>query len=185
MTKSIHDDIERILVSESEIQEICKKLGKAITADYKTKEPIILLGLLKGCVPFMGDIIKHLNIPLEMEFMDVESYKGGVSSTGDIKIRIDINTTIKGRNILICEDIIDTGKTLDTVIKLLLHRGAKNVEVVTLLDKPAARVIPLKPKYIGITIPKEFVVGYGMDYKEYYRNLPYVGILKNNVIDKE
>ncbi|MFA5719423.1 MAG: hypoxanthine phosphoribosyltransferase [Acholeplasmataceae bacterium] len=174
-------DIKEVLVTEEQIQELCVKLGRKLTLDYKDKERPILLGLLKGCVPFMSDLMKHIDIPIEVEFMDVKSYHGGISSSGDIKIRMDINTSVSNRDIIICEDIVDTGKTLDTVVRLLKHRGANSVEVVTLLDKPGGRLIPFTPKYIGITIPKVFVVGYGLDYNEYYRNLPYVGVLKESV----
>lgn len=184
---NLNKAIEKVLVSENEIDEICKKLGKEITDDYKNSRNLILLGLLKGCVPFMSDLMRYIEIPVELEFMNVSSYKGGISSSGDIKILMDINTSVVNRDILICEDIVDTGKTLNTVVKLLLHRGAKSVEVVTLLDKPKGRVIPFIPKYIGVTIPKYFVVGYGLDFDELYRNLPYVGILKEHYYmnDKE
>lgn len=175
------NDIKEVLVTEKQIEELCIQLGKQLTLDYKDKERPILLGLLKGCVPFMSDLMKHIDIPMEIEFMDVKSYHGGISSSGDIKIRMDINTSVSNRDIIICEDIVDTGKTLDTVVRLLKHRGAKSVEVVTLLDKPGGRLILFTPKYIGITIPKVFVVGYGLDYNEYYRNLPYVGVLKESV----
>lgn len=185
MAFNIDNAVEKILVSKDEIQEICKNLGKVITADYKESKNLILLGLLKGCVPFMSDLMRHINLPVELEFMDISSYKGGTSSTGDIKILMDINTSVMGKDILICEDIVDTGKTLNTVVKLLLHRGAKSVEVVTLLDKPEGRVIPFVPKYIGITIEKYFVVGYGLDFNELYRNLPYVGVLKEHIYNKE
>lgn len=133
----------------------------------------------------MGDLMKEIDLMIDVEFMDVTSYRGGIASSGDIKIRMDIGSSVEGRDILICEDIVDTGRTLDTVSKLLVHRGAKSVEVVTLLDKPAGRIIPFEPKYIGYTIPKEFVVGYGLDYVEHYRNLPYVGVLKEEIYKKE
>ena len=181
---SLHDNIESILVSEKEIADIAERLGKQITEDYKGVERPILLGLLKGCVPFMSDLQKHIDLPIEIEYMDVSSYHGSITSSGDVKIRKDMNTSVSGRDILIAEDIVDTGKTLDTIVKLLTHRGAKSVEVVTLLDKPAGRVIPFTPKYIGVTIPKAFVVGYGLDYDELYRNIPYVGILKPEIYKK-
>lgn len=181
----MHKDVEEILVDENQITQICKTLGKQITEDYKNKENIVLLGLLKGCIPFLADIMKEIKLPLEIEFMDVTSYKGGISSSGDIKIRMDIGTNVRDRHVLICEDIVDTGKTLNTVVNLLQYRGAKSVEVVTLLDKPGGRIIPFTPKYIGYTIPKKFVIGYGLDYQERYRNLPYVGVLKKSVYSKE
>ena len=177
--------IEKVLVSADEINEICKRLGKQITEDYKDSNNLILLGLLNGCIPFMSDLMRYVDLPVQLEFMDVSSYKGGISSSGDIKILMDINTSVVDRDILICEDIVDTGKTLNVVAKLLLHRGAKSVEVVTLLDKPEGRVIPFEPKYIGVTIPKYFVVGYGLDFNELYRNLPYVGVLKEHYYIKD
>lgn len=181
---SLKNDIKSVLVNEEQIKEICERLGNQITNDYKSKEKPILLGLLKGCVPFLSDLAKHIDLPIEIDYMDVTSYHGGISSSGDVKIRKDMNTSVQDRDILIAEDIVDTGRTLDTIVKLLVHRGAKSVEVVTLLDKPAGRVIPFEPKYIGVTIPKEFVVGYGLDYDEKYRNLPYVGILKPEIYTK-
>lgn len=186
MKFDLNNSVKKVLVSKKEIAEISERLGKQITEDYKDSENLILLGLLKGCMPFMADLMRHINLPVVLEYMSVSSYKGGVSSTGDIKIMMDLNTPVKGKDILICEDIVDTGKTLDTVVKLLFHRGAKSVEVVTLLDKPEGRVIPFSPKYVGVEIPKYFVVGYGLDFDERYRNLPYVGVLKEHVyMDKE
>ncbi|MBM7453133.1 hypoxanthine phosphoribosyltransferase/bifunctional protein TilS/HprT [Acholeplasma morum] len=180
----LEKDIERILVTEQEIKDICKRLGKQITEDYKHVDKPILLGLLKGCVPFMSDLAKEIDLKIEIEYMDVSSYHGNITSSGDVKIRKDMNTSVAGRDILIAEDIVDTGKTIDTIIKLLKHRGAKSVEVVTLLDKPEGRIIPFEPKYVGVTIPKAFVLGYGLDYDELYRNLPYVGILKQEIYKK-
>ena len=181
----MNKDIKEILVTEKQISEIASKLGSQITKDYKDSNTPILLGLLKGCIPFMADLMRHIDIPVEVEFMDVKSYHDGISSSGDIKIRMDIGTSVFDRDVIICEDIVDTGKTLDTVVRLLKHRGAKSVEVVTLLDKPAGRIIPFVPKYIGIEIPKVFVVGYGLDFDEQYRNLAYVGVLKEHLYKKE
>jgi len=179
----LEKDIEKILVSQEEINAIAKRLGKEITNDYQDKFPLVV-GLLKGCVPFMGTLIQEIDIHLEVGFMDVSSYHGGIQSSGDIKIQKDLGIPVSGRHIIIAEDIVDTGKTLSVVIDLLKYRGAKSVEVVTLLDKPAGRVVEFVPKYIGATIPKEFVVGYGLDYDEKYRNLPYVGVLKKEVYSK-
>lgn len=177
--------VKKILVTEEQIDEACKRLGKQITIDYADKGNFILLGLLKGCIPFLSDLMKEIKLPLIAEFMDVTSYHGGIESTGDIRIRMDLGTSVKDKHVLICEDIVDTGRTLDTVMKLLYHRGAASVEVVTLLDKPGGRVIPLNCKYIGHTIPTEFVIGYGLDYDELYRNIPYVAVLKESVYSKE
>ena len=179
----LEKDILKVLVSESEINEICHRLGKQITLDYADKKPIIV-GLLKGCMPFMASLIREIDLYCEIALMGVSSYHGGITSSADVKITKDLEVSVSGRHILIAEDIVDTGKTLDVISKLLIHRGATSVEVVTLLDKPAGRIIPFEPKYVGVTIPKEFVVGFGLDYNEYYRNLPYVGVLKPEVYKK-
>lgn len=178
----MHNDIAEIIVSEEQIDEIAKRLGKELTEDYKDKYPIVV-GLLKGCVPFMGRLITEMNCHLEMEFMDVSSYHGGIKSSGDIQIKKDLTIPVQDRHVIIAEDIVDTGKTIRVVMDLLLYRGAKSVSVVTLLDKPAGRVVSLDPEYIGVTIPNKFVVGYGLDFDEKYRNLPYVGVLKPEVYE--
>jgi hypoxanthine phosphoribosyltransferase/bifunctional protein TilS/HprT len=179
----LEKDIKKVLVSEEEIKEICKRLGKQITEDYAGKKPLFV-GLLKGCMPFMAELIKNIDLYIEIELMGVQSYHGGTQSTGDVKITRDLDIPVKGRDIIIAEDIVDTAKTLSVITKLLKYRGANSVEVVTLLDKPEGRTTEFVPKYIGTTIPKEFVVGYGLDYDELYRNLPYVGVLKEEVYTK-
>jgi hypoxanthine phosphoribosyltransferase len=176
----MHKDIAEILVSEQEIKQICKTLGQQITKDYLGKRPI-LVGLLKGCIPFMSDLAREIDLYVDMEFMAVSSYHGGIASSGDVKIRKDLDIPISGRDVIIVEDIVDTANTIVTIMNLFKHRGAKSVNIVTLLDKPAGRLHTFVPKYIGKTIPKAFVVGYGLDYEEVYRNLPYVGILKPEV----
>jgi hypoxanthine phosphoribosyltransferase/bifunctional protein TilS/HprT len=179
----LEKDIKKILVTENEIREICQKLGKQITKDYEGKKPLIV-GLLKGCMPFMTELMKSIDLYVEIELMGVQSYHGGTSSTGDVKITRDLDIPVKGRDVIIAEDIVDTAKTISVISKLLKYRGANSVEVVTLLDKPAGRVVEFKPKYVGTLIPKEFVVGFGLDYDEMYRNLPYVGVLKEEVYSK-
>jgi hypoxanthine phosphoribosyltransferase/bifunctional protein TilS/HprT len=179
----LNKDIERVLVSAEEIDDIAKRLGKQLAEDYKDKNPLVI-GLLKGCVPFMGNLLTQMDIKLEIGFMDVSSYHGGIESSGDVKIQKDLGVSVQGRHIIITEDIVDTGRTLSVIMDLLKYRGAASVEIVTLLDKPAGRVVELTPKYVGTVIPKEFVVGYGLDFDEYYRNLPYVGVLKPEVYEK-
>lgn len=179
----LNKDIEKVLVSAEEIEEIAVRLGTALSIEYKDKFPL-LIGLLKGCIPFMGTLMTKMDIEMEIGFMDVSSYHGGIESTGDIKINKDLGIPVQGRHILLAEDIVDTGRTLSVVMDLLKYRGAKSVEIVTLLDKPEGRVVELEPKYVGTIIPKEFVVGYGLDYDEKYRNLPYVGVLKPKVYSK-
>ncbi len=179
----MNNDIERVLVSEEEITEIAKRLGKELTVEYKDKFPIVI-GLLKGCVPFMARLITEIDCHIELGFMDVSSYHGGIESSGDIKIKKDLDIPVQDRHVILAEDIVDTGRTIKVIMDLLKYRGAKSVSVVTLLDKPEGRVVTLEPEYVGVTIPKEFVVGYGLDYEEKYRNLPYVGVLKKEVYSK-
>lgn len=179
----MHSDILEILVPHDEIISISKQLGKDITKDYKDKTPL-LVGLLNGCVPFMAELIKHIDIPLEIQFMDVSSYHGGLKSSGDINIKYDLKTSVSNRDVLIVEDIVDSGNTISVIYDLLKYRNAKSVKVVSLLDKPSGRVIDFKPDYIGKVIPNKFVVGFGLDYKELYRNLSYIGVLKPEVYTK-
>lgn len=177
---TMHKDILQILVTESEIAQLAQKLGQKINEDYRDKHPI-LIGLLKGCVPFLSDLSRHIDLKVDMAYMSVSSYHGGIKSSGDVNIKMDLDISVHGRHVLIVEDIVDTGNTIVTIVELLKHRGALSVEIVTLLDKPEGRTKPYVPKYVGKTIPKLFVVGYGLDYEEYYRNLPYVGVLKPEV----
>ncbi len=179
----LEKDIQKVLVSAEEIQEITVRLGKQLSEDYKDKFPLVI-GLLKGCIPFMGELMQQMDIHLELGFMDVSSYHGGIESSGDIKIEKDLGIPVHDRHIILTEDIVDTGRTLSVIVDLLKFRGAASVEIVTLLDKPTGRVVEIKPKYIGHTVPNEFVVGYGLDYEEKYRNLPYVGVLKPEVYTK-
>jgi len=179
----MHKDISEILVSQQEIDDICTALGKQLTKDYEGKNPL-LVGLLKGCVPFMSDLSKKIDLKLEQAYMSVSSYHGGISSSGNVNIKMDLDISIQDRDVIIVEDIVDTANTIVTIINLFKHRGAKSVKVATLLDKPAGRTQAYEPEYVGKTIPKAFVVGYGLDFNEYYRNLPYVGILKPEVYEK-
>lgn len=179
----MQNDIQEVLVSEKDILDICKRLGAQISKDYLGKKPIFV-GLLKGCVPFMSDLAKYITIPLEMAYMSVSSYHGGITSSGDVNIKLDLDMSIKDRDVIIVEDIVDTGLTLTAIMALLKHRDARSVKVVTLLDKPEGRKVPFIPDYIGTVIPKAFVVGYGLDYDEFYRNLPFVGVLKPEVYSK-
>lgn len=176
----MHKDIASVLVSQEQIEEICQRLGKQLSNDYKGKIPLFV-GLLKGCVPFMADLAKHVDIKIEMAYMSVSSYHGTIASSGDVNIKMDLDISIKDRDVVVVEDIVDTANTLKTITELFKHRGASSVKIVTLLDKPEGRQHHFIPDYIGTTIPKAFVVGYGLDYNEYYRNLPYVGILKEDV----
>mgnify|MGYP002624325064 FL=1 len=172
--------IERIVLSHDEIVSKCHDLGMKITNDYKDKRPI-LVGLLKGCIPFMSELIKHIDCDMEMDFLEVSSYNG-TSSTGLVTITKDIKTDVKNRHVIIVEDIVDTGYTLKEVMNLFKYKGALSCEIAALLDKPSGRKTDLvTPKYVCETIGPGFVVGFGLDYDQLYRNLDYVGILKKEV----
>lgn len=177
----MHNDIKKIIFESSEIIESCELLGKQITEDYKDSNELVLVGLLKGSVPFIGDLMKKINLKLSVEYMDVSSYHGTMESSGEVKIVKDLDVPIHGKDVLIVEDIIDTGRTLKTVIALLKQRGANSVRVVTLVDKPIGRVVELNADYVGLEVGNEFIVGYGLDYDGLYRNLEYIGILKEEV----
>lgn len=177
------EDIKEILVDNKKIEARCEELGKEISKDYQGRLPI-LVGLLKGSVPFMAELIKHINIQVETEYMVVSSYGGGITSSGEIQIINDLTISPQGRDIIIVEDIVDSGLTLDTIIKLLKYRGASSVEVACLLSKPGARKVKVDVKYLGFNIKNEFVVGFGLDYDQLYRNLPFVGILKEEIYKK-
>ena len=176
----LENDIKKILVSHDEITEAAKKLGAQLTKDYAGKNPI-LVGILKGSIPFMAELVKHIDTHIEMDFMMVSSYHGGTASSGVINIKQDVTQDIKGRHVLFVEDIIDTGQTLKNLRDMFIEREADSVKIATLLDKPDGRVVEIEADYTCFTIPNEFVVGYGLDYKENYRNLPYVGVLKEEV----
>ena len=171
----MHKNIKEILISEEQIIEKCKELGKIIDKDYEGKE-VLLVGLLKGSVPFMAELAKHLNSDVTFDYMNVSSYDGVESKT--LVVKQDLKEDVSGKNILIVEDILDTGKTLYNVKEMLLKRNANSVKIVTMLDKEECRIIDMKADYVGFKIPNAFVVGYGLDFNEKYRQLPYVGILK-------
>ena len=179
----LEQDIKKILISHDEIVTAARELGQKLTEDYQGKNPI-LVGILKGSVPFMAELIKHIDTHIELDFMLVSSYHGGTSSSGVINIVKDIDQDIKGRDILFVEDIIDTGKTLKSLKELFEGRQPASVKIATLLDKPEGRLVEIEADYTCFTIPNEFVVGYGLDYDENYRNLPYIGVLKEEVYSK-
>ena len=176
----LEKDIERILISQEEIQVRCKELGKELTEIYQNTNPLVV-GVLKGAVPFMADIVRSIDTYLELDFMDVSSYGSATVSSGEVKIVKDLDTNVEGRDLLIVEDIIDSGRTLAYLVDLFKYRKAKSVKIVTLLDKPEGRVVNIEADYVGFNVPNEFVVGYGLDYAEAYRNLPYIGVLKPSV----
>lgn len=176
----LEKDIEKVLVTREEIFERCQELGQQLTADYGESNPLVV-GVLKGAVPFMADIIRTIDIQLEIDFMDVSSYGNATISSGEVKIVKDLDTNVEGRDLLLVEDIIDSGRTLAYLVDLFKYRKARSVKIVTLLDKPQGRVVDIEADYVGFKVPNEFVVGYGLDYAEGYRNLPYVGVLKPEV----
>jgi len=178
----LHPDIKEVLYSEEEISAVVKDLGAQLTKEYAGKNPLVI-GVLKGAVMFMTDLSRAMDCDLELDFMDVSSYGAGMESSGDVKILKDLDTTVDGRDLLIVEDIIDTGRTLSYLIEIFKYRKAKSIKVVTLMDKKERRVVNLEADYIGINVPNEFVVGYGLDFNEKYRNLPYIGVLKSEVYE--
>lgn len=185
MKADYQNDIDRVLLSEKQLKEIVDKLGKQISEDYKdSKSKLILVSVLKGSVVFMGDLMRAITIPCYIDFMSVSSYGSGTSSSGVVKIIKDLDTNvIEGADLLIVEDILDSGKTLSYLTDLLRQRKPSSIKICTLLDKPERRAVDLKADYAGSVIPDAFVVGYGLDYDEKYRNLPFVGILKPSVYE--
>lgn len=180
----LKNDVERVLISEKEIEDAVLRMANAISRDYEGKN-LVLLGILKGSVVFMGDLMKRLSIPVQIDFMKVSSYGGGTVTKGAVDIILDIRRKdLENCDILIVEDIIDSGRTLSYLAKYLQDKGAKSVRTCTMLDKPSRREVEFTPDYSGFEIPDEFVIGYGLDYNEMYRALPYVGVLKRSVYEK-
>ncbi len=177
----MHNDVEKILFTADEIHNAVKKMGKLITEDYKGKE-LVVIGILKGSVIFFSDIVREIDLPCETDFMSVSSYGNAAVSSGRVLITKDVTTVLEGKHVLILEDIVDTGKTLAYLRDhVFMSRGAKSVEICALLDKPSGRKVPIDVKYKCFECPNEFIVGFGLDYAEKYRNLPYVGVLKREI----
>ena len=180
MNDNMKEDVLRVLLSEDEIREKVRELGGKITADYKNSN-LMLVTVLKGAVVFLADLMRQIDVPAEIDFMVVSSYGSGVKSSGVVKIVKDLDVPLAGKDILIVEDILDSGLTLSYIKELLESRGPRSIRIATLLDKPSRRKVALQADYIGFSVPDEFVIGYGLDYDEKYRNLPYIGILKPEV----
>lgn len=176
----IHDDVEHILFSPEQIQARVRELGAQIAADYDNKDPH-LVTIVKGSIPFISDLMRAMDIPLSLDLLGVASYGAGTTSSGEVRLTKDLDESIEGRHVLVVEDIIDTGLTLAYVLRNLRQRSPASVKVVTFLDKPAGRGTPIEADYVGFTIPDAFVIGYGLDWNQRYRNLPYVGVLKRDV----
>ena len=178
----MHQDVERILLTEQQIQERLAEIGAQITEDY-AEEPPILVGVLKGAVMVVADLARKIDLRTDMDWMAVSSYGSGTKSSGVVRIIKDLGADITDRHVLVVEDIIDSGLTLNWLLSNLRSRGPKSVEICTLLRKPEAARVQIDVKYVGFDIPNEFVIGYGLDYAETYRNLPYVGVLKRSVYE--
>lgn len=181
--KIMNRDVQSILFSEDEIKQRVAQMGEQISRDYQGKE-LVLLGILRGCVVFLSDLMRHITVPCEIDFMSVSSYGFGTQTTGAVTIRRDMTMDPKGKNLLIVEDILDTGVTLSHVKPALEQRGAESVKIASLLDKPSRRKVDIQLDYYGFSTPNQFLVGYGLDYAEKYRNLPYIGILKPEIYQK-
>ena len=177
MNDNMKEDVLRVLLSEDEIREKVRELGGKITADYKNSN-LMLVTVLKGAVVFLADLMRQIDVPAEIDFMVVSSYGSGVKSSGVVKIVKDLDVPLAGKDILIVEDILDSGLTLSYIKELLESRGPRSIRIATLLDKPSRRKVDLQADYIGFSVPDEFVIGYGLDYDEKYRNLPYIGVVE-------
>ena len=180
----MHNDIEKVLITEEEIQAKVKELGEILTEEYKDKNPIVV-GVLKGVVVFYADMIRQIKVPCQMDFMWISSYQG-TESSGKMLVRQKLSNNIEGRHVLILEDIFDTGRSLQFLVETLKEQNPASLKICTFLDKPERRVpgVTVKADYTGYVIPNEFVVGYGLDFDEKYRNLPYIGVLKPEMYTK-
>ena len=179
----MHKDVLKILLTEEEIKNKVRKLGEEISKDYEGKK-LLLIGVLKGSVVFMSDLMRNISVDNRIDFMAVSSYGSGTKTTGVVRILKDLDKPIEGLDVLIVEDILDSGKTLSYLRELLYERKPNSIRIAALFDKPERREADIRADYVGFEIPNEFVVGYGLDYDERYRNLPYVGVLKPEVYSK-
>lgn len=177
---SLNEDIATVLVDEVAIRKRVRELGDIINREYVRKD-LLLVSVLKGSIIFMADLIRAITIPHEIDFMATSSYGAGVSSSGVVRILKDLNASVEGRNVVIVEDIIDSGHTLSYLVRIMQERRPASLRIMTLLDKPERREVDIHVDWVGFSIPNEFVVGYGLDYDEVYRNLPFIGVLKPSV----
>jgi hypoxanthine phosphoribosyltransferase len=184
LVMSLHDQIQEVLLSEQQIADRIKELGTQIAADYAETPNVLFIGVLRGVAVFFGDMMRAVALPIDIDFMSISSYGSSTRSSGVVRILKDLDENITGRHVIILEDIIDTGLTLSYLVRLLHERRPASLEICTLIDKPSRRLIEVPVKYVGFTIPDQFVVGYGLDYDQKFRNLPYVGILKPEVYAK-
>jgi hypoxanthine phosphoribosyltransferase len=180
---SLHEDVDEILITEESIRARTCELGRQISHDYAGKD-LLLVCVLKGAIAFLADLMRQLTIPHEIDFMAISSYGASTESTGVVRILKDLDTNIEGRNVLIVEDIVDTGRTLNYISQNLRTRHPKSLRICTLLNKPSRREIDIPLDYVGFEIPNKFVIGYGLDFAEIYRSLPYIGVLRREKYDK-
>ena len=178
--RTIHDDVEEVLLSADALSERVAQLGRQLSADYAGRDPV-LVSVLKGSIVFLADLIRAMDIPLSVDLMEVSSYGSGTETSGQVRILKDLSASIEGRDVIVVEDIIDTGLTLNYLLRYLWERNPASMRICCLLDKPARRLAEIEIDYTGFTIPDRFVIGYGLDYDERYRNLPYVGVLRPSV----
>ena len=179
---TMHPDISEILLTEEQLEQRVAAIGADITRDFAGKAPLFV-GVLKGCFVFMADLMRHVDLPCSVDFMAVSSYGNDTKTTGAVKINKDLNQDIEGKDIILVEDILDSGVTLHYLTEYLQVRKPASITIVTLMDKPSRRKAPVYAKYAGFEVPDAFVVGYGLDYAETYRNLPYVGVLKSEIYE--
>lgn len=183
MGKMMENGIVKVLVTEEEVKNTVKRLGAEITAFYRQRDSdLLVIGLLRGSFVFMADLVREIKLPLMIDFMTLSSYGDGTTSTGDVKVVLDLDTSIEGRDVLIVEDIVDTGNTFSKVIRMLQNRNPRSLKVCTFLNKPVCRIKEVEIDFCGVDIPDEFAVGYGLDYAQEYRNLPYIGVLDHTLL---
>ena len=177
---SIRNDVSEILYTEEKLQEIVQAMGRRITEDYQGKN-LFLVSVLKGSLIFMADLMWAIDLPCAIDFLSVSSYGAGTTTSGEVRILKDLDSTLEGRDVLVVEDILDSGVTLSFLLKNLSARQPRSIRLCTLLDKPERRKVDIRPDYVGAVVPDEFIVGYGLDYAEKYRNLPFIGVLKPEI----
>jgi hypoxanthine phosphoribosyltransferase len=177
---TVHDDVSEVLLTEEQVQSRVRELGAQLTIDYAGRSPV-LVSVLKGSIVFLADLVRHMDVPLSVDLMEVSSYGSGTETSGQVRILKDLSGPIEGRDVVVVEDIIDTGLTLNYLLRYLAERSPASIRVCCLLDKPARRLAEIVIDYRGFSIPDRFVVGYGLDFNEHYRNLPYIGVLRPSV----
>lgn len=178
--KSMKDDISEVLFTERQLADIVKEMGARISRDYEGKN-LVMVSVLKGSLIFMADLMREITVPCSIDFLSVSSYGAGTTTTGEVRILKDLDATLEGKDLLVVEDILDSGVTLSFLLKNLSARHPQSIRLCTLLDKPERRRVDIRPDYVGAQVPDKFIVGYGLDYAEKYRNLPYIGVLKPEI----